>query len=220
MENSFQEFVLDACLERAHAANSAEDASWRSTCTRRQQELGKRRGSAFCMSRAPGKEKSVLSFFFFALSGKKSAFSRFAGLSLALSLSIALSLRQALQRGFFLSRCLPPSLSLSLPPAAERSTRLSVKPETTALRTFSRSRRNSARITEALTQAREAHSLSSFQRSRPTMSAADFANAKGERFAVALLGEDGAPTQNVVVQVREKPERGDVNIGSETAGQW
>ena len=52
------------------------------------------------------------------------------------------------------------------------------------------------------------------------MSAADFANAKGERFAVALLGEDGAPTQNVVVQVREKPERGDVNIGSETAGQW
>ena len=113
MENSFQEFVLDACLERAHAANSAEDASWRSTCTRRQQELGKRRGSAFCMSRAPGKEKSVLSFFFFALSGKKSAFSRFAGLSLALSLSIALSLRQALQRGFFLSRCLPPSLSLS-----------------------------------------------------------------------------------------------------------
>ena len=144
MENSFQEFVLDACLERAHAANSAEDASWRSTCTRRQQELGKRRGSAFCMSRAPGKEKSVLSFFFFALSGKKSAFSRFAGLSLALSLSIALSLRQALQRGFFLSRCLPPSLSLSLPPAAERSTRLSVKPETTALRTFSRSRRNSA----------------------------------------------------------------------------
>ena len=37
------------------------------------------------------------------------------------------------------------------------------------------------------------------------MSAADFANAKGERFAVALLGEDGAPTQNVVVQVREKP---------------
>ena len=34
------------------------------------------------------------------------------------------------------------------------------------------------------------------------MSAADFANAKGERFSVALLGEDGAPTQNVVVQVR------------------
>lgn len=49
------------------------------------------------------------------------------------------------------------------------------------------------------------------------MSAADFANAKGERFAVALLGEDGAPTQNVVVQVREK--RGDVKTGSEKRQQ-
>jgi len=29
-----------------------------------------------------------------------------------------------------------------------------------------------------------------------------FANAKGERFAVSLLGEDGAPTECVTVQVR------------------
>lgn len=34
--------------------------------------------------------------------------------------------------------------------------------------------------------------------------AADFANAKGERFAVSLLGEDGAPTERVTVQVREE----------------
>lgn len=52
------------------------------------------------------------------------------------------------------------------------------------------------------------------------MSAADFANAKGERFAVALLGEDGAPTQNVVVQVREREVKRREREGGMKQEKW
>lgn len=161
-------------------------------------------GSAFCTSRGGAsrlKGKGRSDFFLFVFFAEAHRFHCL--LSLSDKRGFPLSRRLSL----FLSPCHP------LQSSALRTSLSRIRDNSSAFPFEKENSSSHCRGSIGL-QAREAHSLSSFI---PKMSAADFANAKGERFAVALLGEDGAPTQNVVVQVREK--RGDVKTGSEKRQQ-